>query len=192
MSTTTHNAATQFLFIADSGSPGIFGNRIHDDGSLSPVPGSPFSSHEAPRKVAALGPNLLVAGTTTMTAYSVDKQSGAIQPIDGLAFDSPFDFVVDASAAVLYVMSQRQLFVYRLTAGKLQQLSAATNSLSPAAFTRASNPPALDATGRFAYFVNTGAGDISVFHFDRGRLSPLSPASYPAGKRPVSLAVIVP
>jgi 6-phosphogluconolactonase (cycloisomerase 2 family) len=192
MSTAPHSAVTQFLFVADSGSPAIFGNRINEDGSLAPVPGSPFSVQELPLKVAALGTNLLVAGSTRITAYTVDKQSGAIEPMDTLGFDSPFEFVVDAPASVLKVVWQGQVFSYRITAGKFQQLSSALNLLSPAAFARASNPPALDATGRFAYFVNTGAAEISAFHFDQGKLSPLAPPSYPAGKRPASVAVVVP
>jgi 6-phosphogluconolactonase (cycloisomerase 2 family) len=192
MSTTTHSAVTQFLFVADSGSAAIFGNRINGDGSLSPVPGSPFSAQQTPQKVAALGPYLLVAGSATITAYAVDKQSGALQPIDALGFDSSFELVVDAPASVLKVVSQGQVFSYRIIARKFQQLSAGLGLPSPAVFARAANPPALDATGRFAYFVNTGAAEISAFHFDQGKLSPLSPPSYPAGKEPASVAVVVP
>lgn len=190
-------SVTQFLFTADPGSSAIIANRIHGDGSLSPVPGSPFSVGDAPGKVAALDHSLVVAGTTTLIAYTVDKNSGAIQATDSLALGSPsdnppFDFVVDASTSVLYAVARGQLFAFRLSKGLFQAVSITTNPVSPAAFAKASNTPALDATGRFVYLVNTSASEIIAFHFDGGRLSPLSPPSYSAGQRPRSLAVVVP
>jgi 6-phosphogluconolactonase (cycloisomerase 2 family) len=190
-------SVSQFLFTADSGSSTIIASRIHGDGSLSPVAGSPFPLGDAPHKVAALEHSLVAAGTTTLTAYSVDKNSGAIRKTDSLVLgapsdNSPLDFVVDASTSMLYAVSRQQLLVFRLSKGLFQAVSTATNPISAAAFAKASNTPALDATGRFVYFVNTGASEIIAFHFDGGRLSPLSPPSYPAGQRPLSAAVVVP
>jgi 6-phosphogluconolactonase (cycloisomerase 2 family) len=197
MATPVARSVSQFLFTADPGSSTIIANRINADGSLSPVPGSPFTVRDAPRKVAAMDHSLVVAGTTTLTAYAVDKHSGAIRMTDsqvlGAPSDNPpFNFVVDASTSALYVISRQQLLAFRLSGGTFQAVSSTANPISPAAFAKASNTPALDATGRFVYFVNTSASEIIAFHFDGGRLSPLSPPSYPAGQSPLSAAVVVP
>ena len=185
-------SVTQFLFTADSGSSTITANRIHGDGSLSPLPGSPLPMSEAPRKVAAFGNSLVVAGTTSLTAYSVDKNSGALQPTDSLPIDAATDFVVDAQAAVLYATPREHIFVYRLAAGKFQQMSVTANPISPAAFAQAANMPALDATGHFVYFVDPARPEIRAFRFDAGKVTPLAPPLYPAGQRPLSVAVVVP
>ncbi|HZD96442.1 MAG TPA: hypothetical protein VE133_19430, partial [Candidatus Sulfotelmatobacter sp.] len=71
--------AQQFLFLGDAGSPLLTGYKINPDGSLAPVPGSPFPINAPARSLKSLNNTLIVATEGTMTVYSVDKENGSLQ-----------------------------------------------------------------------------------------------------------------
>src|ERR1700761_4689980 len=54
-------AGTQFLFMGDSSASAISGFRINQDGSLMPVPGSPFSTAAPVHAVTSMHGALIVA-----------------------------------------------------------------------------------------------------------------------------------
>lgn len=56
----------------------------------------------------------------------------------------------------------------------------------------AQRTPVLDATGHFAYLVDTSSAEVFAYRFEAGKLISLSPASYPTGDKPVSIAVVAP
>lgn len=81
--TPTPMAATvpaQFLFVGDGDAPLITGFRINGDGSLAPVPGSPFSVGFTPRALWSTKNLLLVLTQEGATAFSVDPETGMFDP----------------------------------------------------------------------------------------------------------------
>src|SRR5579859_210242 len=80
--TPTPMAATvpQFLFVGDPETPLISGFRINDDGSLAPVPGSPFPVGFTPRALWSMGDLLLAVNQDGATAFAVDRETGIFDP----------------------------------------------------------------------------------------------------------------
>ena len=70
----------QFLFLSDPATPLVYGFRIHDDGSLAPVPGSPFPVGFTPRALGSIDDLLLLVTQDGATAFAVDRETGTLDP----------------------------------------------------------------------------------------------------------------
>jgi hypothetical protein len=69
----------QFLFVGDPATPLVSGFRINDDGTLAPVPGSPFLVGFTPRALWSIGNLLLAVNQDGATAFAVDRETGTLE-----------------------------------------------------------------------------------------------------------------
>jgi hypothetical protein len=70
----------QFLFVGDPATPLVSGFRINNDGSLAPVPGSPFPLGFTPRALWSTDNLLLAVTQDGATAFAVDRETGVFDP----------------------------------------------------------------------------------------------------------------
>lgn len=140
----------------------IFAYRLRD-GKLEPVAGSPFRfSATAPSGTELSGVSLAL--DTSRNILEIGVRIMAPRP---------------GPATMVGVMR-------RNSDGSLEPSMGGTAAAPPA------NHLVLDATGEFAYRVDTDSAEIFAYRVEAGRLISLWPASYPAGEHPVSLAVVAP
>ena len=129
------NTVTEFLYTAGPVSSTITAYRINRDGSLSPAPASSVVAvvaTDAPRKLAALGGNLIAAGRTTITVYAVDRETGSLQQTDSAFLNALDDMVLDVPAALIYASSGEEIFAYRVEDGRLQPVMGSPYRVSTA------------------------------------------------------------
>ena len=181
----------EFLYTADPSSGLLSGYRISADGSLTPVPGSPFVADHPPQKLAALRNVLLMAAKTTITAYEVDQESGSIRRTDSLPLKDIAALTVDVSSGAFYASTGKGILAYKVTGGRLHPAPAPTAFPQAPPDTRAGDS-ALDRTGKFMYVLDHAAAVVSAFRVKNLGLVPLSPASYPTSRGTLSLAIAAP
>jgi len=187
---------TEFLFTADPDAGVILGFKINRDGGLSTVSGSPFVATNSPRLIAALGSNLIVADRQNLTVFAISRETGKITKTDSQALPSISNLTVDPLSRIAFATMAREQVAVQVVHNKLQVSSrsaVAESSTSPAAMTDAAvAKPAIDASGQFAYSLDSSKGEISAFRVENGRMTPLSPATYAAGHGAVSLSIAKP
>jgi hypothetical protein len=179
---------SQFLFSADPGAGVIFGFQINRDGGLSPVPGSPFIASDSPRLVAALGKNLLVAGATTVTAFTVNKETGAIKKTDATSIPSVSALVAEPSSGTVFGSTASGDVAIRMVNNKLQLTSISSSPFLSAEAQGVPSTAVKDVTGKFVFVLDSAVGTITVLKAQDG--APLG--SYPAGHGASSVALAVP
>lgn len=127
----------QFLFLGDAGTPLITGFRINSDGSLAPVPGSPFTINAPGRTLSAADDTLLITSELGITAFRVERETGFLEETDlagvsitaaepsSAANSSGQLAVLDSSGSFMYVVdaNRAELLPYRVDHGKLLALS---------------------------------------------------------------------
>lgn len=189
---------TEFVFTADPDAGVILGFRINSDGGLSAVPGSPFVAANSPRLVAAVGNNLLVADEKNLSVFAIARQTGKITKTDSRALSSISHLTVDPGSQMAFATTPRERLAVHVVNNKLQVSSDSAMTPSKGASTpailekAAAARPVMDASGQFAYSLDSSAGEISAFRVENGGMTPLSPATYAAGHGAVSLAIVKP
>jgi hypothetical protein len=141
----------------------IFAYRLAE-GRLQPVAGSPFRVSATAQEGTRLG----------LVSLALDPRRNLLEIISSMAA---------RPGAATTVAAMR-----RNSDGWLEPSMEGT--ASPA--TPPANRLVIDATGKFAYRLDTGSAEIFAYRVEAGRLLSLWPASYPAGQHPASLAVVVP
>src|SRR5581483_4859867 len=133
------NSAQQFLFTASMDSPLISGFVIHKDGSLSPVPGSPFVIDGPVRSLKSLHNMLIVGAEKTIITFTVEENSGVLQQTESIntsmsdldgAISTPEQpplsppRVLDASSKFMYVLDNKtaEILAYRIDGEKVLAL----------------------------------------------------------------------
>jgi hypothetical protein len=203
------NSVVEFLFVANENekSNSLQGFRINGDGALAAVTGSPFLIGDTPHKLLASGDSLIMAGSAAIIVFQVDKVSGALRQTDSVSAISP-QVVIDAVNNLVYSTSNGETMTYRLANGMLRTIGSSpevaqpknTMAMSSSATTMASSGTmsssggaVIDATGSFAYALNSTTGQIDAFRVSSDkRLTPLDPSGYPAGQGATSLAIVAP
>jgi DNA-binding beta-propeller fold protein YncE len=135
-------------------------------------------------------------GVGSVYGYSV-LEDGSISPLPQVSVSAGVE-----PAAIALDPAGRHLYVVNVGDGTISQYTiAADNSLMPMNPATISNPGmktlgamssavALDFSGSFLYVANSGDATLSQFSIDSGgHLSPLMPATVPAGTEPMSIAV---
>lgn len=169
---------SQSLFTAAAGSDLIAGFRVNSDGSLAPIPGSPFLTSAPIEAVTSLHGTLIVATGNTINAYQIDKETGSTQQTDSVQTSPISLLTVDASSQSAYVVTRDGMLAFDVSGGKLQELPIAVSNLHSHA-AQSSQMAGLDATGRFMYVVDPVKAELQGFRVDHGKLTALSPPSYP-------------
>ncbi|MGH8199645.1 MAG: beta-propeller fold lactonase family protein [Steroidobacteraceae bacterium] len=186
----------KFLYVMDEGQTGtgnnsVSGYSIGADGSLTAIPGSPFSVG------AGTQPSWIVftpdekyayvadTGVDAISAYSVSSTTGALTPLATPTFaadEHPHDLTIDASGAHLYAPVANGS-----TAGAVQAYTInADGTLTSLGTTPAGVGPvylAIDPTAPFAYVSSKGGAEVFGYSISQttGALTALSPASVSTG-----------
>ena len=191
--------AAEFLFVAIQSPGSVQAFRIDSKGALAPVPASPFSIGDNPRKIISSGDSLIVAGTAAIIVFQVDKVSGALRQTDSVVAASA-DVVVDPATETLRSTANGETTSYRLVKGQLKTVGSSTAVQNKALMVSPAAGPlsgllgqnsVSDATGKFAYALNPKTNQIDAFSFGADRiLTPLKPPAYPAGNGAVSIALV--
>ena len=200
-STADSNHAIEFLFVADQKSNSLQGFRIASDGALLPVAGSPFQVGDTPRRLLSSGDSLIMAGNAAIIIFQVDKVTGALRQTDSAAASSP-EIIVNPATGVIQATANGETTSYRLVKGLMRTIGSSPATIQNKALLI---PPAgriqglsgdnsvMDATGAFAYVLNTKTNQIDAFRIASDRtLMPLDPPRYVAGEGAVSIALVAP
>jgi 6-phosphogluconolactonase len=104
----------KFIYVTNNGSNNVSAYKIASSGALTPVTGSPFATDLGPVGVTTdpLGKFVYVAngglydnGANDVSAYTIDKRTGALTPVVGSPFaagSGVYSVVVDPKAGYLY------------------------------------------------------------------------------------------
>jgi len=176
----------QFLFVASSDSPMILGFSISEDGSLAPVPGSPFPEESPLHAIATLDGSLIVADANRLRVFAVDRETGSIQPTDSLGFKDISRLATDPSGESIFATMPTGMIALRVAKGKLEP------ALPSAALPISATPSqaVLDASGKFMYEVDSAKAELRAFRIHGKTVVPLSPASYPLPAGSSSIALV--
>lgn len=188
--TTTTTTNHQFIYVADALSSEISGFQLLANGTLAPVPGSPFLVQSqppvtvGPDSLAYIPPYLIAAGSnpntpTSLTVFHVNPTTGSLTLVPASSGATAFmdwEFLVgDASKRVIYAVGENNssttqsngISAFRVTtSGAIQQIGPKIVTGSPLQAALA-----LDPLGRFLYAFNPG----KVWVFKRNSDGTLGP-----------------
>ena len=167
----------QFLFTASANSPLLSGFKINADGSLTPVPGSPFVIGTSARAIVGVHDALLIADGAGISVFSVDMETGAIRQTDSAKAATITDLVSDPQMNAAIAVSPAGALALRVVHGRLQAQPAPMAQAQVEAQT--SRQAILDATDHFMYVIDVGKSELMAFRTQNGKPLPLSPQSYP-------------
>jgi 6-phosphogluconolactonase len=186
----------QFAYVANSGSSNVSAYRIGANGTLTPVPGSPFATGSYPQSVAVdpTGEFAYVAnsGSSNVSAYRIGA-NGALTSVPGSPFAvgaPPNAVAVDPTGKFAYVTNpspSNEISAYSIGAnGVLTPVPGspfATGSYDDLSV-------AVDPTGKFVYAANARNNDVSAYGIGaNGALTPVPGSPFKAGSLPLSVAV---
>lgn len=151
------------VFVTNAGSNNVSVFSVNGDGSLTPVPGSPFPTGAAPASVAAdygLYPLAFVfvanSKSNDISVFAIDDTTGELTPVAG----SPFPD------------------------GGVDPVSITAGGGEFAGFGGPNGAP-------FLYVANAGSNNMSVFSIKgTGALTPVSGSPFAVGKSPRSVAYV--
>jgi 6-phosphogluconolactonase (cycloisomerase 2 family) len=162
---------------------------------LTPMHGSPFPAGGNPLSLAlgAQGRFLYSANPDathpSISAFSVDANTGALSPLSSSPFSLPVSHYIatDQMGAYLYVTSGASIVGYAIdaTTGALTPLRGFPVATGANAFSIT-----IDPTNRILYVTNDGAATVSGFTLDAstGALTPMYGSPFPAGTHPEFIA----
>jgi hypothetical protein len=135
----------EFLFLGDAGAPLLTGYSINSDGSLAPIPGSPFTISAPARALRSVQDFLIVESESGASAFKVDRETGLLKPRDSQAamalsasalqpsaISGSQTAVLDASGRFMYVLdtNRAELLAFQVENGKLSQTPVIVYRLS--------------------------------------------------------------
>jgi hypothetical protein len=166
----------QFVFTASPNSPLLSGFKINADGSLAPIPGSPFLINTSASAIAGVHGTLLVADGAGIRVFSVDQETGAIQQSDSVRIGVITDLLSDLHSDAAIAVSPTGAMILRVKDGKLQAQPA---PMSPASTEAQIARQSILAADRFMYVVDAGKAELMAFRIENGKPLPLMPQFYP-------------
>src|SRR5438445_1346363 len=154
-----------FVFTANAGGNSISGFSNDSTGSLTAVPGSPFSSPGQPFGLAAMPNNAFLYVSSfqnaQVTGFSINSTTGTLTPLGcpaALTGSQPLKIAINPAGTLLFTANQAGSvsgFAINTGTGCLTAISTtATDSVARGL--------TIDGTGQFLYVV-TGGGGIDLF-----------------------------
>ena len=182
-----------FAYVANALGDNVSAYSIGSNGTLTPIPGSPFAAGKYPVSVA-VDPTSKFAYVANQHSYNVSAYSigsnGALTPIPGSPFAAgkhPVSVAVDPASKFTYVANQHSNNVSAYSIGSNGALTPIPGS--PFAAGLLPSSVAVDPTAKFAYVAN-GGNNVSAYSIgSNGALTPVSGSPFAAGDMPVSVAV---
>jgi 6-phosphogluconolactonase (cycloisomerase 2 family) len=195
-----------FVYVVNSTDATISLFNVNSSGALSPAAAGPFGTGNTPWNVT-LSPDGKYAyvanhgnappGGQTMSQYAIDASTGVLTPLNPAtvttAFPYPTGVAVDPTSAYAYLSNVNGDTVSEYAIGSGGTLS----SLNPASVATGPEPIflAFDPTGKYAYEANytldvsTAQPTVSQYSVgSAGQLTPMTPATVPAGMGPAWIA----
>ncbi|MGH8287506.1 MAG: lactonase family protein [Steroidobacteraceae bacterium] len=186
----------KFLYVMDQSATvgttegnAVSGYSIGTDGSLTPIPGSPFAAGTGPTWISFTpdGNFAYVAdtGEDAISAYSVNTTTGALTPLSTPTYttdEHPQDLTIDSSGQHLYAPVANGS-----TAGAVQVFTInADGALTAVGSTPAGVTPVfldIDPTAAFAYVASKDGAEVYGYSISSstGALTALSPSSFSTG-----------
>jgi len=112
--------AGHFVYVALTATNQVAGFSIGSSGALTPVPGSPFVTGNAPLCMAITNNSLYIGNTTdgTITGFTFDTTTGILTPAAGSPFSIPAGaLTTNVTGAYLYVSGPQGMLVYSIDNG---------------------------------------------------------------------------
>jgi 6-phosphogluconolactonase (cycloisomerase 2 family) len=161
----TPTPGNAFVFTANAGGNSISGFSNNGTGSLTAVPGSPFSSPGQPFGLAATPNNVFLYVSSfqnaQVTGFSINSTTGALTPLAcpvATTGSQPLKIAINTAGTLLYTANQVGSvsgFAINTGTGCLTAISTTTTDSVARGLT-------IDGTGQFLYVV-TGGGGIDLF-----------------------------
>jgi len=180
-----------FLYVAE-GSVGIAGYAINiNNGSLSPVPGSPFQTGPEFSVVMYPSGKFLVAVTGSgLAVLAIDPATGALTSIQSLSGDSPISAAIDPKGRFLFTANVNSNSVSAFT---INQSTGMITPVSGSPFPAGPNPQsvAIQQKGKFLYVPNGNGASISAYSINSatGALTQIPGSPFATGSVPVAAAI---
>jgi len=190
----------QFVYVAvdlGAGRGQVSGYRIDKgSGALSVVPGSPFPTEHFPFSIAVdssgafayvtCGQRVGGEPNPTISAYSIDRKTGALTQAPGSPYDvafPPLSVTATPSGRFVYVAAS---LANAISAYTVDNTTGALTSPTGFVDSGAPRSVAVDPSGQFLYAADSDAFRISIYSIDNttGALTLLSVASLPTGFSP--------
>lgn len=165
-----------FLYV--SAGPQILGFTINSDGSLSAIPGSPFTGGTSIRGMAVdPGGKFLYAadsGANQVAIFNIGS-NGALSTVSGSPFNAgtnPVMVAVDSTGSFLYTVNtgSNDASAFKISSGSLTPIINSPYSTAGSGVTTATQPAyvVVDTTNQFVYIANQGSRDIMAFLINKG------------------------
>jgi 6-phosphogluconolactonase (cycloisomerase 2 family) len=193
--------AGKFLYVGAAGDNKIFGYAVHQDGSLTALPGQPYATSAPSPSGLAITPDgkfLYAADRSSgsniapgnLDAFMINA-NGSLTPLPAPSYSTggnPNDVVIDPTGQFLYVagFGNSMISEYKIASNGSLSLIAAIQS-------GGSHPQALaiDSSGKFLIAGNHGSANVGVFAINgaTGKLTAISGSPFLAGQGPVSVRI---
>ena len=195
-----HHPGNQFAYVADQGSGKVLGYIAGDNGKLTPIAGSPFSTGKSGSTSVAVDPagrfvyaTNQFAGDNDISGFQIDGDTGKLTPIHGSPFKAgsgPSAVAIDPSGRFAYVanLGSNNVSAYTIDEGSGRLVPVAGSPFTAGDFPSAI---AVDPLGKFVYVTNESSNNISGYTINSttGVLTPISGSPFATGNSPLSVAV---
>jgi 6-phosphogluconolactonase len=187
--------AGKFVYVANVLSDNVSAYRIATDGTLSPVLGSPYPAGSGTVSVTidptgrflyvpSCGADCSGTGAGSVSAYTINRATGALTPVVGSPFSSgqfPYCVAVDFTGRFAYVANFGSGTV---SAFRIHGTSGALTPVKGSPFLAGSSPISVvvEPWNQFLYVSNTASNNISAYAMQPdGSLKPVSGSPFSTG-----------
>ena len=181
-----------FLYVAE-GNVGIAGYAVNNlNGSLSPVPGSPFlTGSEFSISMHPGGKFLVAVSGTSVSTFAIDPVTGVLTSIQTLSGSSPISAAIDPTGAFLYAANVNSNTISAFT---FNQSSGILTPVTGSPFPSGPSPQSIviDSHCKFLYAPNGNGASVSAYAIDRttGALTSVPGSPFATGSVPVTAAIV--
>ena len=187
---------SQFAYVANAADNTVSAYNVDPTSGVLAAVGTPVATGgTSPHAIVGTADKKFVfvgnEGSNDISAFAVNPASGALTPVPG----SPFAAGTDPKALALWEADETYLYVANAGSDTLSAYAVDTNTgaltpLTSATFATGKAPSSIaaDATLSIIYVANESSNDVSVFIVS-GLLTPFAGSPFPAGGKPLSLAL---
>ncbi len=169
------------------------GFRINGDGSLEPVPGSPFVTSTPMRFAVSVHGALIAASKDSLFAFAVDHETGAIRQTSAFQTGAISKLATDLPANMVLATTQAGPIAFLVSNGKLMAVPGEMTDSEIATAKAQPQPSAvLDASGKFMYVADAAKAELAAFQVENGKPLALSPPAYPVPRGTAAIALVKP
>ncbi len=176
----------------DAGFVGFYGYSLDADGSLTPIPGSPFAAPNCRPSVMTIPPNgkFLYVGNDYgyMWGFSIDQNSGALTALSGLPWNLGFSgraLTADPASKYLYVGSDAGYNDANIAVYSIDSTSGALTAVQTIVAPGTGRPTGMGIvpSGKFLYITGFDGAVVDGFTIDAatGKLTFIPGSPFPGG-----------